>query len=142
MFVSLSGLPSLLSISSLYSMDIYTETILDHYQHPHHAGELSNPTVKVAEDNPLCGDKISLELQIKNGVVTEVGFMGTGCAISQAAMSLLADEMVGKKISNLKKLTPAKMYNLLHIPISPGRVKCALLGFTTLQKALKIVNNK
>ncbi len=119
-------------------MDIYSETILDHYQHPHHAGEISHPTVKVSEDNPLCGDKISLDLMIKNGTVEDIGFVGTGCAISQAAMSLLADEVVGKKISGLKKLTPAKMYNLLHIPISPGRVKCALLGFTTLQKALKL----
>lgn len=118
-------------------MDIYTETILDHYQHPHHAGTLSAPTIKVNGDNPLCGDKISLELIIKNGIIADVGFIGTGCAISQAAMSLLADEIQGKKVSVLKKLTPAKMYDLLHIPISVGRVKCALLGFTTLQGALK-----
>ncbi len=52
-------------------------------------------------------------------------------------MSLLADEIQGKKVSQLKKLTPAKIYNLLHVDISPGRVKCALLGLTTLQKALK-----
>ena len=120
-------------------MDIYSETILDHYQNPHHAGELSNPTVKVAEDNPLCGDKISLELIIKNGTVIDIGFVGTGCAISQAAMSLLADEIENKKVSVLKKFTPAKVYSLLHVPISPGRVKCALLGFATLQKALKII---
>lgn len=118
-------------------MDIYTETILDHYQHPHHAGHLANPTVKVSEDNPLCGDKISLELEIKNGVVENVGFVGAGCAISQASISLLTDEIKGKKISSLSKLTPAKVYDLLHVPISPGRVKCALLGLTTLQKALK-----
>lgn len=121
-------------------MDIYTETILDHYQHPHHAGELSNPTVKVAEDNPLCGDKIKLELVVKNGVVEEVGFIGTGCAISQASMSLLADEIQGKKISVLKKLRPANIYKLLHVPISAGRVKCALLGLATLQKAIKLNN--
>jgi nitrogen fixation NifU-like protein len=120
-------------------MDIYSETILDHYQNPHHAGSVSNPTIKVSEDNPLCGDKISLELAIKNGVVTDVGFVGTGCAISQASMSLLADELIGKKISVLKKLKPAKIYELLHVPISPGRVKCALLGLSTLQKGLKSI---
>lgn len=120
-------------------MNIYTETILDHYQHPHHAGTLANPTVKAAEYNPLCGDKILLNLIIKNGVVEDVSFVGAGCAISQAAMSLLADEIHGKKISGLKKLTPAKIYNLLHVPISPGRVKCALLGLAALQKALKML---
>ena len=120
-------------------MDIYTETILDHYQNPHHAGALANPTIKTAGDNPLCGDKISLELMIKNGIMEDLGFVGTGCAISQAAMSLLADEIQGKKISTLKKLTPAKVYDLLRVPISPGRVKCAMLGFATLQKALKLI---
>lgn len=118
-------------------MDIYSETILDHYQNPHHAGKLSNPAIKVTEDNPLCGDKISLELVVKDKTIAEIGFVGTGCAISQAAMSLLTDEANGKKIANLKKLKPARVYELLHVPISPGRVKCALLGFTTLQKALK-----
>src|SRR3989344_7194104 len=120
-------------------MDIYTETILDHYQHPHHAGALAHPTVKASADNPLCGDKISLDLLIKNGAIADVGFMGTGCAISQAAASLLTDEILGKKISYLKKLTHAKIYNLLRIPISPGRIKCALLCLATLQKALKMI---
>ena len=120
-------------------MDIYTETILYHYQHPHHAGALAHPTVKASADNPLCGDKISLDLLIKNGAIADVGFVGTGCAISQAAASLLTDEILGKKISYLKKLTPAKIYNLLRIPISPGRIKCALLGLATLQKALKMI---
>lgn len=123
-------------------MDIYTETILDHYQHPHHAGELSNPTVKVTEDNPLCGDKISLYLKIKNKIVENVGFVGAGCVISQASMSLLADEILGGKISVLKKIKPAKIYELLHVPISAGRVKCALLGLATLQKALKTLKTQ
>lgn len=125
---------------TIYNMnDIYTETILDHFQHPHHAGELPRPTVKVTEHNPLCGDSISLSLIIKNGVVKDAGFVGSGCAISQAAMSLLADEICGKKISVLKKLTPAKIYSLLGAPISPARVKCALLGLAALQKALKTI---
>ncbi len=122
-------------------MDLYTETILDHYQHPHHAGNLVNPTIKISEDNPVCGDKISLELVIKNGIVKEIGFVGNGCAISQAAMSLLADEIYGKKISAIKKLTANKVYNLLHVPVSPGRARCALLGFTTLQKGLENIKN-
>ncbi len=121
-------------------MDIYSETILDHYQNPHHAKALAYPSVQATGDNPLCGDKISLDLIIKNETVFDVGFTGTGCAISQAAMSLLADEIIGKKIVNLKKLTPNKVYKLLHIPISPGRIKCALLGLNTLQKALKTTN--
>ncbi len=123
-------------------MDLYSEIILDHYQNPHHVGELAKRTVRVIEHNPLCGDSIQLDLIIKNGVVNDLAFVGDGCAISQAAMSLLMDEIKGKKISALKKMLPAKVYDLLHVPISPGRVKCALLGFFALENALKSVKKK
>mgnify|MGYP003393060784 CR=1 FL=1 len=120
-------------------MDLYSETILDHYHHPHHVGELSNHTVRTIEHNPLCGDNIQLDLIIKNGVVNDLAFIGDGCAISQAAMSLLTEEIKGKKISALKKMLPATVYDLLHVPISPGRVKCALLGYVALVNAIKSV---
>lgn len=123
-------------------MDLYSETILDHYQNPHHVGELTKPTVRAIEYNPLCGDKIQLDLIIKNGVVSDLAFIGDGCAISQAATSLLMDEIKGKKISALKKMLPTKIYDLLHVPISPGRVKCALLGYVALENALKAVKKK
>ena len=123
-------------------MDLYSETILDHFHHPHHVGELTNHTVRVSEHNPLCGDSIQLDLLIKNGVVADVAFVGDGCAISQAAVSLVTEEIKGKKISVLKKMLPTKVYDLLHVPISPGRVKCALLGFVALENALKSVKKK
>jgi len=123
-------------------MDLYTETILDHYQNPHHVGELIDHSVRVIEHNPVCGDKIQLDLIVKNGAVSDLAFVGDGCAISQAAMSLLTDEVKGKKISVLKKMLPAKVYDLLHVPISPGRVKCALLGYVALENALKSVKKK
>lgn len=123
-------------------MDIYSEIILDHYQNPHHVGELVNHTVRAVEHNPLCGDNIQLDLVIKNGVVNDLAFVGDGCAISQAAMSLLMDEIKGKKVSTLKKMLPANVYDLLHVTISSGRVKCALLGFTALKNALKMVKKK
>ncbi|EKD43142.1 MAG: hypothetical protein ACD_72C00437G0003 [uncultured bacterium] len=117
-------------------MDLYTETILDHYQTPHNAGEISDHTTRIVEANSLCGDTIQLDLKIKKGTIVEVGFVGNGCAISQASMSLLSDEIKGKKISSLKKMKSQKVYQLLQVPISPGRVKCALLGFSALQQAL------
>ncbi len=118
-------------------MDIYSETILDHYNHPHHHGALKEPTNTVIEHNPLCGDVIRLDLKIDKNVLTEVGFVGNGCAISQASTSMLADYITGKKIQNLKKIKPAYIYKLLGVAISPGRINCALLGLRTLQKGLK-----
>lgn len=118
-------------------MDLYSENILDHYQHPHNQGEISDRTMRVFENNPLCGDTIQMDLKIKNDAIIGVAFVGNGCAISQASMSLLSDEIKGKKLSALKKMKTQKVYDLLQVPISPGRVKCALLGYATLQHALK-----
>ncbi len=123
-------------------MDIYTETILDHYQHPHHGGSLTSPSVSVTEHNPLCGDVIKLDLKIKNNILEDVGFTGNGCAISQASMSLLSDAIESKKISAIKKLKPKDIYTMLGIAISPGRTKCALLGLNALQKSLQICLTK
>jgi len=123
-------------------MDLYTETILDHFHNPHHVGELADRTVRNVQHNPLCGDNIQLDLLIKNGLVADLAFIGDGCAISQAAMSLLTEEIKGKKVSILKKMVPAKVYDLLHVTISPGRVKCALLGYVALENALKSIKKK
>ncbi len=121
-------------------MDLYSENILDHYQHPHNKGEIGDRTVRVFENNPLCGDTIQMDLKIKGDKIEEIAFIGNGCAISQAAVSLLSDEIKGKKISVLKKMKTQKVYDLLQVPISPGRVKCALLGYATLQTALKDIS--
>lgn len=118
-------------------MDLYSENILDHYQNPRNRGEIADRTTRVFENNPLCGDTIQMDLKIKNGTIENIAFIGNGCAISQSAMSMLGEEVKGKKISSLKKMKTDKVYNLLQVPISPGRVKCALLGYATLKHALK-----
>lgn len=117
-------------------MNIYTETILDHYQNPHHFGKLKKPSIRATENNPLCGDSLTLELEVKNGLIKNIAFSGNGCAISQAAMSMLTDMVMGKKISVVRKIKPIHIYNLLQISISPARKNCALLGLYTLQKIL------
>lgn len=118
-------------------MDLYSENILDHFQHPHNKGEIADRTMRVFENNPLCGDTIQMDFKIKGDKVVDIAFVGNGCAVSQAAASLLSDEIKGKKVSALKKMKTKKVYDLLQVPISPGRVKCALLGYATMQSALK-----
>ncbi|MCX6779788.1 MAG: SUF system NifU family Fe-S cluster assembly protein [Candidatus Magasanikbacteria bacterium] len=118
-------------------MDLYSENILDHYQNPHNSGEITDRTIRVFENNPLCGDTIQMDLKIKNDTIIDIAFIGSGCAISQSSMSMLSDEIKGKKLSVLKKMKTDKVYKLLQVPISLGRVKCALLGYATLQHAIK-----
>ena len=97
---------------------------------------LENPTATYEGANPLCGDRITLMLGIRDGVVAEVGFTGRGCAISQASASLLTDEIKGKPVEEVAKLSTQDLLDLLGIEISPARLKCALLSLDTLEHAL------
>lgn len=114
--------------------DLYQQNILDHWKHPRNSGRLEQPTVSQEEVNPLCGDKLLLELLIEDNVITDVRFTGRGCAISQAAASMLTEVVKGKPLDEARRLGKEEMLDLLGIPIGYTRLKCALLGL----KALKV----
>ncbi len=115
-------------------MDIYTETILDYYKNPPNKGKIKNYTHIVEEKNATCGDKIKIYLKTdKNGKITKAMFEGEGCAISQSATSMLLEEIEGKNISIIKKLTPKTIKTLLGINVFPGRTKCATLCLFALK---------
>ena len=116
--------------------DLYRDYILEHYRRPHNFGALDGATISQEGANPLCGDRITLQLGIHNGVVERVGFTGRGCAISQASASLLTDEIKGKAVDSASAMTGGDVLDLLGIEISPARMKCALLSLETLQGAL------
>jgi nitrogen fixation NifU-like protein len=116
--------------------DLYRDYILEHYRKPHNFGVLEAPTASYEGSNPLCGDRITMMLGIKDGVVDEVAFTGRGCAISQASASLLTDEIKGKKVEDVEKMTAEDLLDLIGIDISPARLKCALLSLDTLAHAL------
>lgn len=119
--------------------NLYTENILDHFQNPRNYGPLKVADISAEETNPLCGDKIRIDIKLdKNRKVTEVGFAGEGCAISQASTSILTEYIQGKTLEELWKIENNDIYKLLGISISPARVKCALLGLIALKKALTI----
>jgi nitrogen fixation protein NifU and related proteins len=116
--------------------DLYRDYILDHYRHPHNFGVLEAPTVSSEGANPLCGDRITMMLDISDGVVRDVAFTGRGCAISQASASLLTDEIKGKTVADVEKMTPDDLLELIGVEISPARLKCALLSLDTVAHAL------
>jgi len=120
-------------------MDLYGEIILDHYKNPHHHGRLAQPSISARDTNPLCGDEIQLDLLIDDqGQILEIGFAGIGCAISQASTSMLSDELIGKSLAEAEQITNEDIYELLGVPLTPSRVKCALLGLVTMKKALTL----
>jgi nitrogen fixation NifU-like protein len=117
--------------------DFYRDFILDHYRSPHNFGHLENPDA-VAEDlNPLCGDRIRVELTVgSDRKVTDVRFSGKGCAISQASMSMLTDEIKGKTLDEIATLPREAVLDNVGIGISPARMKCAMLGLKVLKSAV------
>ncbi len=116
--------------------DLYRDYILEHYRRPHNFGTLEAPTTSYEGNNPLCGDRLTIQLAISDGVVSDVAFTGRGCAISQASASLLTDEIRGKAVAEVEKLTPDDLLDLLGLEISPARLKCALLSLDTVEHAL------
>jgi len=116
--------------------DLYRDYILEHYRRPHNFGVIADPTASHEGANPLCGDRITMMLGVRDGVVERVGFTGRGCAISQASASLLTDEIKGKPVAEVARLDGDDVLELLGIDISPARLKCAMLSLDTLQQAL------
>ena len=117
--------------------DLYRDYILEHYRRPHNFGILEDPDARFEGANPLCGDRITVMLGIRDGQVSEVAFTGRGCAISQASASLLTDEIKGKPVADVEAMTPDDVLDLLGIEISPARLKCALLSLDTVSHALE-----
>jgi nitrogen fixation NifU-like protein len=116
--------------------DLYRDYILEHYRRPHNFGVIDDPSASHEGANPLCGDRITMMLGVRDGVVERVGFTGRGCAISQASASLLTDEIKGKLLTEVAALRGDDVLDLLGIDISPARLKCAMLSLDTLQQAL------
>ena len=116
--------------------DLYRDYILEHYRRPHNFGVIDAPSASYEGANPLCGDRITMQLAVQDGVVERVGFTGRGCAISQASASLLTDEIKGKPLAEVTSLGLDDVLDLLGIEISPARLKCATLSLDTLQHAL------
>ncbi len=118
------------------TLDIYAEEIIDRFKSPHNFGAIEKPDFEAEEYNPLCGDRIKLQIKKENKKVL-AKFSGQGCAISQAASDILCDCAKTKTVTELKNMRDKDMINLLGIKITGTRLKCALLGLWALRSALK-----
>lgn len=139
--------------------DLYKEVILDHYRTPRNRAKIENADVHLHRDNPLCGDEIDLYVDIEDGRVTNVGFEGRGCSISQASVSMMTEKLKGLSIAEAEALAntfksmmqgeEAKdedalgdLLALQGVQKYPVRIKCALLGWNTFLEGVKIHNEK
>ncbi len=116
---------------------LYRELILDHYKNPRNHGLLDPSDAKAEGQNPLCGDEVTVSVRLGEGdVIEEVGFDGRGCAISQAATSMLSDLVKGKTEDEVAAMPKEELLDELGIPLTPVRLKCAILGLGVLKVAL------
>jgi nitrogen fixation NifU-like protein len=138
-----------------YGTDLYQELILDHGRKPRNHHVLEGATTHALGHNPLCGDKVTVYANVRDGVVTDVSFVGAGCAISQASTSLMTEAVRGKTIAEIEAMygrfhdlvtgTPpteaeeealGKLAAFAGVAEFPMRVKCATLAWHTLNAAL------
>jgi nitrogen fixation NifU-like protein len=136
--------------------DLYQEIILDHYRNPRNQERLEGASIEAEGINPFCGDEVLLQLALRNGLVGDVSFKGTGCSISQASASILTDlvkgktlkeiediysvfrdMMYGKDLSEKKRDELREAASLAGVRKFPIRIKCALLAWTTLEEGIK-----
>ncbi len=112
----------------------YREQIIDLYENPLNHGELDPNDFSYEEDNPLCGDVIRIDVRLDDEQrVAEVAWSGDGCAISQASASLLTEEIKGMTLAEIKAFDKDKLLELIGVPLSMARVKCALLSLKVLK---------
>jgi len=116
---------------------LYRELILDHYRNPRNHGLLDAADAVAEGQNPLCGDEVTVSVRFgEDDVIEAVGFEGRGCAISQAATSMLTELVKGRTASDVAVMDKAELLDEIGIPLTPVRLKCAILGLGVLKVAL------
>lgn len=115
---------------------IYREAILDHNKNPRNKGVLDPADYSYEDVNPLCGDEIRIDVRTDGEKVTAIRFSGRGCAISQAAASILTEMVDGRPLEEVKAIGREDVLEELGVPISPARMKCAMLGLKVLKAGL------
>jgi len=115
---------------------LYSDILLDHFRHPRNYGSLTDPDISYESFNPLCGDRIRIELKLKNTIVADARFKGDGCAISTAAASLLTEILVGTSLEQAAAISDEQLISALQSDIKPARRQCALLPLEALRQGL------
>lgn len=115
---------------------IYREIILEHYKNPSNKGTLDPNDFTYQDVNPLCGDEIRIDVRVQDDHISEIRFSGRGCAVSQASASILTEMVEGKSLDEVKAIGRDELLEEIGIPVSPARMKCAMLGLKVLKAGM------
>lgn len=129
--------------------DLYRRVIMDHYQRPRNRGKLAGDAVSIELNNPTCGDRIMLQMDLSDGIVRDVKFEGEGCSISMASASMMTDAIKGKHLDEALEMAQSfsslmkgedvefeyeDIESLSGVNKFPARIKCATLAWNALRK--------
>jgi nitrogen fixation NifU-like protein len=115
--------------------EMYTERLLDHYRHPRNRGRLASPDLAGEEYNALCGDRVRIEVRVREERIAEAWFDGRGCALCLGAASILTEMITGKALREIELMNADQFLAELESPIRPARLKCALLPWIVFRRA-------
>jgi nitrogen fixation NifU-like protein len=137
--------------------DLYRRVIMDHYKSPHNSGTFDDDAITVEMNNPTCGDTISLQLMVKDGIIERAKFKGEGCSISIASASMMTDAVKGKKFEEALQIAQdfssmmtgsdaefeyEDIQALSGVTKFPARIKCATLSWNAMKKGIELSENK
>lgn len=115
---------------------IYREIILEHYKNPSNRGTLDPADFSYEDVNPLCGDEVRIDVRVSDDRISEIRFSGRGCAVSQASASILTEMAEGRSLDEVKAIGKEDLLEEIGIPVSPARMKCAMLGLKVLKAGI------
>ena len=116
--------------------ELYREYLLDHYKNPHNKGVIKNADIKKHDINISCGDEVEMYAKVYDGKIKDVKFEGRGCVICMASTSILTDELRGMKLADVSKMGTEDILKLIGLPLTPTRIKCAMLSLVTIKKGI------
>src|SRR5260221_5868455 len=120
----------------MFNRQDFIDSILDYYEHPRHHGQMPDATVSIKGGNPGCGDSVTVHLKLdQDERITDVSFEGEGCTISQAAASILSDQIIGKTLEDVNNMDHSQFVDELGREVVINRLKCATLALNTVKAA-------
>ncbi len=115
---------------------MYQDELIEHYKYPKLRKKLASPDFAAGHYNPSCGDRVTIEGNVTDGIVTDMGFQGSGCVISQAATSMLTEHCLGKSLAEIQQINKDDIIKMIGMELGPTRLRCALLCLEVLKQGI------
>lgn len=122
--------------------NIYRENLMDHYKNPRNLGLSSDFDIELQAKNPMCGDELTIQLKIEDNKIKSFSYGGDACAVAISSASILSEEIIGKSIEDAFNFSKGQLLDLIGVPLTTSRIKCATLSLEALKDAINEFKRK